>query len=947
MKALKSSLRISLRIQAAAIIMLVLGVITVITQVVQYQRKLSLHESQQITAMEELGQSFLADLANASIGLQRIASLLATETDNLRNRSTGELNQAFFFSGIENIQLLDPTGAAMFAWQSEGTDTRPKRDLNQRAVEETSQNGRPRTYLECRKKCVLHAFLPTLTTAGEEIIISISRDIDETIQAFSLLANANLVVLAKPSAHTESLPSLWQQSVMLATHPESILPHLSAFATASGIPPNGSVHLSLVGDRNLAIARLSLPPEYAADGVSVVLITDETDAIAAIRASAYQDIAVAMISSIVLGLLLGFALGKPMGRLLRVANAMPKLAEGDYDATRKAISTSQNPDITDEIDDLEGAALRLTDDLEALQKRIEENRQALTRMVEDLTRERAFSDRLLNTAPLVIVLNDPLGRVERMNSFGHSTTGWTPADLYGQPISQLIPDKDVFGMPKAEPLSDGGPATREYEGGMHCADGSERKVYWMQTVIESESGQKTLSVGLDLTQQREIESRLRWLSSHDVVTALPNREQLSHELQGDLLDAKGNGLPLALLLVDIDQLQDINDTHGLLEGDRALKAIAECLKTQCPNLFISRSGGDEFSLLMPGADHKDALTTAEGICKAVPSLEFTCGNQPVTLSVSAGVAVYPEHGTTAEELHANAAIALGQSKKMSPGHARLVTLDEEIKALKEQRMHMRSEINQAIAEDRLLLHYQPIMHLPSGRISHCEALVRMLGPDGQLIPPRDFIPIAEQTGQISAIDRIVLRKALQAQAEAMRLGYVLKISINVAAKSFEDPTFFEVFSRAVTQSGADPTQLIVEILETEAIASFDLARRILRRIREFGSHFALDDFGIGFTSFEYLRELPVSYVKIDQSFVKHLKDREQDQELVRSMNDMIHRLGILSVAEGIEDKQSFEYLKNLGVDYGQGYYISRPLAAAPIGDVGKAIEDRLHKAEDD
>jgi EAL domain-containing protein (putative c-di-GMP-specific phosphodiesterase class I) len=259
---------------------------------------------------------------------------------------------------------------------------------------------------------------------------------------------------------------------------------------------------------------------------------------------------------------------------------------------------------------------------------------------------------------------------------------------------------------------------------------------------------------------------------------------------------------------------------------------------------------------------------------------------------------------------------------------------------------MRGEISKAIAEDRLLLHYQPIMHLPTGRISHCEALVRMRGDDGQLIPPGSFIPVAEHTGQISAIDRLVISKALQAQTEAMQQGHVLKVSINIAAKSFEDPAFFDDFSRAVTQSGADPTQLIVEILETEAIANFDTARKILRKIREFGSHFALDDFGIGFTSFEYLRELPVSYVKIDQSFIKHLKERTQDQELVRSMNDMIHRLGILSVAEGIEDHESFEYLKNLGVDYGQGYYISRPLAAVPIGEVGREIEARLQTANE-
>jgi diguanylate cyclase (GGDEF)-like protein/PAS domain S-box-containing protein len=941
-------LRISLRLQAAAIITLVLVVITVITQVVQYQRKLSLHEIQLTAAIQAIGQSFLAELEQSSTELQKTASLMATDIERIRLRNADDLGQAFFFSGIESIQFLNMTGAVTFAWHGEGLNTLPGRDINQRAASEITSNGRPQAYLECRQTCVLHAFLPTLTETGEEIIISIARDIDETIRSFSLLANVDVVVLAplnQPAGDADRQLSHWKRRVMLVTQPDATLPLLRDFESTASKPANQSVLLKQVAERSLAITTVDLPPIYAANGVSVLLIADETDEVTAIRARAYQDIAVAVVSSLLIGLILGIALGNPMSRLLRVASAMPLLAEGKFEAGRQAIGSGTKAAITDEVDDLETAALQLTDDLETMQIRINESRQALTNMVDDLTRARAFSDRLLDTAPLIIVLHEPQGRIQRMNQFGHNATGWKPEDIYGQPVRWLIPDKDTFGMPKT-PAGSADPHMREYEGSMCCADGKARKVHWMQAPIDSETGPMVLSVGLDLTQQRETESRLRWLSSHDVITQLPNREQLAHELQGSLLDVKSEGLSLALILVDIDQLQDINDAHGLLEGDRALKAVADCLKKQCANLFISRSGGDEFTLLIPGADAKSAVKEATDICRAVSALPFECHGRLVTLSVSVGVAVYPEHGTTAEELHTNAAVALGQAKRMSPGHARLVTLDEEIRALKERRVHMRGEISKAIAEDRLLLHYQPIMHLPTGRISHCEALVRMRGDDGQLIPPGSFIPVAEHTGQISAIDRLVISKALQAQTEAMQQGHVLKVSINIAAKSFEDPAFFDDFSRAVTQSGADPTQLIVEILETEAIANFDTARKILRKIREFGSHFALDDFGIGFTSFEYLRELPVSYVKIDQSFIKHLKERTQDQELVRSMNDMIHRLGILSVAEGIEDHESFEYLKNLGVDYGQGYYISRPLAAVPIGEVGREIEARLQTANE-
>lgn len=941
-----SQRRISLRLHAAGMITLVLVVITVLTQFIQYQRMLSLREEQLGDDMDKLGQSFIAIMNQSGIDLQRLASLLAIDIERIRGAKQFDLSQAIFFSGIEAIQFLGPGGNRSFTWQLEGSSHLPSKALNRRALEDVGKDGRPRSYVECDKNCVMHAFLPILTRDGNDLVINVTRDISEPVKAFSLLADIDVIVLAnaQPAAgKVGNIPLHWKKNVVLATNPDNTLPVLRSYAASQALPALDNATLQWINHRYIASLNLSLPDSLKASDINILLMLDQTDEIAGLRKRAVQDIAVAVIGAILTGLLLGMVLGGPLGRMLRIANAMPLLAEGEFDKLRKTIGPGRRNKASDEVDDLHSATLQLTDDLEALQKRVVENRQTLTHMVDDLTRARSFSDRLIDTAPLIIILHEPNGRIQRMNQFGHQTTGWRPNNVNGKDIGMLIPGKDALGMPRPSTNRSQTDSIKEYEGSLICANGSERKVYWMQAQVDADAGQVLLSVGLDLTKQRETESRLRWLSSHDVITQLPNREQLAHEFIGCIRDAQGGSYSVALILVDIDQLQDINDTHGLQEGDRALKAVGDCLKQNCPNLFVSRSGGDEFTVLMPGADGETALRTADSLCKAISQISFECSGKPVSLSTSVGVALFPEHGKTTEEINTNASVALAQAKRLSPGRARLVQLDEEVHAVRERRIRMRAEINQAIADDRFLLHFQPILHLHTGRISHAEVLVRMRSPDGKLIPPYEFISVAEQTGQIAMIDRLVLQKALKTQAEAMRQGHSLKLGINVSAKSFEDAQYFQDFSSAVNQSGADPKQIIIEILETEAIASFDSAQKVVRRIKEFGSHFALDDFGIGFTSFEYLRELPVSYVKIDQSFVKHLKDRPQDRELVRSMNEMIHRLGILSVAEGVEDKEALDFLREIGVDYGQGYYISRPLAAAPIGDVASEIESRITK----
>jgi diguanylate cyclase (GGDEF)-like protein len=528
-----------------------------------------------------------------------------------------------------------------------------------------------------------------------------------------------------------------------------------------------------------------------------------------------------------------------------------------------------------------------------------------------------------------------------MNKFGHELTGWSQAELDKMAIDALI-EPPGKGEDPVRNLRNGASQAQQVESILRCAHDEKRRMTWLHTAVENELGRLLMSVGLDITRQRQAESRLRWLASHDAVTDMLNRDSFTYEMNSIIEDAADRKATSALLIVDIDNFQDINDTYGHQTGDSVLSQLSGRLQALCEsNAIIGRLGSDEFAVLQENGDSASALRLVEAIGRNLADSPLQVDDRTAHVSTTTGIVLFPKHGDNTKDLLANATLALAQARRVNPGHGHILTLDAEVRAMRRERMHIRDEVAAALADDRFALYYQPILDMRSYRLSHCESLVRMQSPDGRIVPPGAFIEVAEQSGQINAIQHVVLRKAIQMQAELQRIGHPLKISINLAAKTFEDPHLVELVKKLLQQTGADPRQLIFEIVESEAIANMVTAQLITEELTTLGASFAFDDFGVGFTSFEYLRELPVDYVKIDQSFMRNLKERETDRVLVRSMNEMIRRLGLKSVAEGVEDAWTLDYLRDIGVDYCQGYYISRPVPYPPVGAEARAIEQRL------
>jgi EAL domain-containing protein (putative c-di-GMP-specific phosphodiesterase class I) len=333
----------------------------------------------------------------------------------------------------------------------------------------------------------------------------------------------------------------------------------------------------------------------------------------------------------------------------------------------------------------------------------------------------------------------------------------------------------------------------------------------------------------------------------------------------------------------------------------------------------------EFAIIAPGADQGGAQVLAERIVKALSSLSFEFDGQRFGLTSSLGIALIPEHGQSVEELVSHADAAMYQAKRSGKNCWRLYRPDLDESSLVLGQLAWNEKIQAAIHQDRLVLHFQGVHVTATREVSHYEALVRMIDPDnpGELLLPGSFIPAAERTGRIVDIDRWVIRAAIRKLAASPELP---ALAVNVSARSFDDPTLAGVIRALLEEFHVQPRRLIIELTETAALANIGESERFIDDLRKLGCTVCLDDFGVGFSSFAYLKHLSADVLKIDGMFIRHLVNNREDQVFVRAIVEVARGLGKKTVAEFVGDAQTLALLGEIGVDYAQGYYLSFPIA---------------------
>ncbi len=457
-------------------------------------------------------------------------------------------------------------------------------------------------------------------------------------------------------------------------------------------------------------------------------------------------------------------------------------------------------------------------------------------------------------------------------------------------------------------------------------DDTERWVSERADVTFDDLGRPVNLVGViqDITERKRSEQTIQRLAYVDGLTNLPNRAALLQNLKDAILNAQAKQQTLGLLLVNIKDFRDINDTLGHENGDRFLVEMATRLRNALwDSDIIARLTADEFAVLLPRLARRDDIELV--VHKTLEALKpvITLAGVPLEVRPTIGIALYPDHGKDASTLYQHADVALNTAKTK---HQAYTIYDAALDVYDPQRLSLMAELRMAIGAEQLRLHYQPRIDFRSRSLVGVEALVRWEHPRRGLISPDDFIPAAEKTGLIDEVTQWVLRTAMFQGRHWQAQGLMLEMAVNISARSLRETFLVSSIKELLEQTAHPPERLILEVTESAIMLDPVSALRELEAVHELGVQLAIDDFGIGYSSLAYLRQLPVSHLKVDKSFIAGMHD-PKNSAIVRGTIELGHSLGLSVTAEGVEDKATYTKLKLLGCNQVQGYYISRPLPA--------------------
>jgi len=434
------------------------------------------------------------------------------------------------------------------------------------------------------------------------------------------------------------------------------------------------------------------------------------------------------------------------------------------------------------------------------------------------------------------------------------------------------------------------------------------------------------AIETELAERKIIGARLQHLVNHDDLTGLYSRRRLVKAFEKALLFSTNTTQTISLLHIDIDQFKVINDLEGHQAGDQLLVNIANLLRDFIDDdKTIARINSDEYSILINNCTLEAALLFSEKVRHAMKTFTFEIDDRIYNVGVSIGLAVTIKgEDISASEMLARADQACFVAKK----HGRNMihqydNQDKETHQLREEAFWA-PKIKDALNNSRFCLMFQPVVNLKTNQIEHYEALIRMHDENNELVSPGIFIPVAERIGMIHDIDNWVIKQAINALQQLPADKSYISLNINLSSHAFHDPGLLQRIKDALAESQVDAKRITFEITETAAIENYEQTREMIIKLRELGCSFALDDFGVGFNSFSYLKQFPVDYLKIDGSFIINLVNDKVDQTLVKSMVEISKTLGKKTVAEFVESEAILNMIKSYGIDYAQGYYIGKP-----------------------
>ena len=621
------------------------------------------------------------------------------------------------------------------------------------------------------------------------------------------------------------------------------------------------------------------------------------------------------------------------GPLQRIADTSERIAAGDF--TRRADVQS-----SDEVGQLarafNGMVDRVTDLNRTLEARVIERTRELSASEERyrLLFERNLAGVYVATEDgRLIDCNDACAQLFRYASREELLAAGTIAYLHEHHRDSLV-----------RRLRDHGAVTNE-EVELRAKGG---EVVWalenVQRVTRDGEGAVLEGILLDITDRKRAEEEIVFKAYHDALTGLPNRTLFLDRLHVALAHAARNNGRLAVLFLDLDDMKAVNDTFGHPIGDRLLKSMSERLLSALrADDTVARVGGDEFLILLEVASAQEAEAIARKVLARI-SAPLDVDRDELYMTTSIGAALYPDDASDADTLIRLADGAMYRVKESGGNNVQLSSRDAR-RAV--GRLSLEDQIRAALDRDEFVLHYQPQVHMMNRALSGAEALVRWQRPDGTLLGPAGFLPVCEQSGLITELGEVVLRKACEQMVQWQTQGIAPpRIGVNVSARQFYQRDFVGIIERVMSSTGLSPMRLELEITETVAMQTTDRSLAMLRHFREMGIAIAVDDFGTGQSSLSYLKRFPVDTVKIDRSFVQDIISGDNDEWIITAILMLANHLGLRTVAEGVESEIQCAFLEGHDCREIQGYLISKPLDAVTFAErfLPRRAEARVPRA---
>ena len=531
---------------------------------------------------------------------------------------------------------------------------------------------------------------------------------------------------------------------------------------------------------------------------------------------------------------------------------------------------------------------------------------------------------LVENANDLVFTADADGLVTTLNRAGERMTGYLREEIIGAPVARLLHSSERADAQRSflDALESSDRIVTDVE--VTTRDGRLLALELSARRVDLDGGSRVIQgIARDVTERRSWEARLERQALHDSLTDLPNRLLLRERLISAVTASAADGEPFGLMLLDLDRFKDVNDTLGHPMGDLILQQVGPRLRSVLKDGdLIARVGGDEFAVLLPRASADQAEAVARRLLEALET-PFPVPGRMITTGASIGIAMFPNHATGADALMRQADVAMYAAKRSGSGYRLYNRHIEE----GTDRLALTEELRAAITEDRLELRYQPQLDMQTLKPRAVEALVRWNHRTHGALGPDQFVPLAEYVGLIGPLSHWVIRTALRDCATWRELGHQLDVSVNLSALNLADPGLVESIHLAISESNARADWLVLEVTESAMMRDPVQGRVVLGALRESGIRIAMDDFGTGYSSLAQVRDLPLTEVKIDRSFITDIATDDANAAIVRAIVALARELGLVVVVEGVEDAAGWDRLRNLGCDLAQGDYISEPKLA--------------------